>query len=206
MFKRILRAAAFKKGWFIDTYRRICRPDGYEWAGFLATRGGLAMGRDCFIMTNVTITDPAYVRLGSNVRLSGCTLFGHDGSVNMVNRAYGLKLDRVGPIVIGDNVFIGHGAIILPSITIGSNVIIGAGAVCARDVPPNSVMVGSPARRISSLDELVDRFVRENEALPWRDLIESRGGTFDADIEPELRRRRIRHFFGEQADERAGDA
>jgi hypothetical protein len=53
------------------------------------------------------------------VRLSGCTLFGHDGSVNMLEPAFGLKLDRVGKIDIRDNVVIGHGAIVLPGATIG---------------------------------------------------------------------------------------
>jgi acetyltransferase-like isoleucine patch superfamily enzyme len=47
----------------------------------------------------------------------------------MLNRAYGKKLDRVGPVIVNDNIFIGHGAIILPGVTIGSNVIVAAGSL-----------------------------------------------------------------------------
>lgn len=200
MLKKLLRAVAFRHGKLVGTYRRVCRPDGYEWASFLAARAALnAIGRDCFIMPNATITDPAYVRLGDNVRLTGCTLFGHDGSVNMINRAYGLKLDRVGKIDIGDDVFIGHGAIVLPGVTIGSRVIVGAGAVIARDVPSNSVVVGSPARRICSLDELVARFQQESDALPWIGLVRERASGFDPALEGELVSARIRHFYGPAA-------
>ncbi len=197
MLKSLLAWAAHRHGRLTGLYRRVCRPDGYQWARWLARHGGLhAMGRDCFIVPNVTITDPAFLRLGDNVRLTGCTLFGHDGSVNMINRAYGLRLDRVGKIDIGSDVFIGHGAIVLPGVTIGSRVLIGAGAVVARDVPPNSVLVGSPARRICSLDELVARFSAETRELPWVDVIERRSASFDPALEPALRAARVAHFFG----------
>jgi len=197
MLRALVAAIAHRTGRLVGLYRRLCRPDGYQWAAWLARHAGLhAIGRDCFVMANVTITDPAFVRLGDNVRLSGCTLFGHDGSVNMINRAYGLRLDRVGKIDVGSHVFIGHGAIVLPGVTIGSKSLIGAGAVVARDVPPNSVMVGSPARRICSLDELVARFAADTDALPWAEVIERRGGGFDPTLEPALRAARVAHFYG----------
>ncbi len=197
MLKTLLSWAAHRHGRLAGLYRRVCRPDGYQWARWLARHGGLhAMGHDCFIVPNVTITDPAFLRLGDNVRLTGCTLFGHDGSVNMINRAYGLRLDRVGKIDIGSDVFIGHGAIVLPGVTIGSRVLIGAGAVVARDVPSNSVLVGSPARRICSLDELAARFSSETRDLPWADTIANRDASFDPALEPALRAQRVAHFFG----------
>lgn len=52
------------------------------------------------------------------------------------------------PIVIGNHVWIGIGATILKGVTIGNGSIIGAGAVVTRDVPPNSVVAGNPARVI----------------------------------------------------------
>ena len=48
--------------------------------------------------------------------------------------------------VIGDNVRVATGAIVIGGITIGDNVIIGAGAVVVKDVPPDCVVVGNPAR------------------------------------------------------------
>ncbi len=197
-FRKVLRHIAHRHGRLVGLYRRFCQPDGAEWAAFLQARASFhAMGEHCSVQTNVVITDPGYVRMGSNVRLSGCTLFGHDGSVNMINRAYGLKLDRVGPIDLKDNVFIGHGAILLPGVTIGPNAIVAAGAVVTRDVPEDSVVAGVPARVVSSLREHVERLTRENESLPWGDLIAQRAGDYDPVLQVELDRQRVAHFFGD---------
>ena len=61
-------------------------------------------------------------------------------------RASGLELGRA--VVIGRNVWIGGGAIILPGVTVGDDAIIGAGSVVTRDVPAGSTVAGNPARRI----------------------------------------------------------
>ena len=55
------------------------------------------------------------------------------------------------PVVIGRNVWIGSGAIILPGVTIGENSVVGAGSVVTQSIPPNSVVVGVPARVIKTL-------------------------------------------------------
>jgi len=200
MVRRLLRYLAFEHGRCVWLWRRVCRPWGPEWAAWMKRRGVLyAQGERCSIHPNVTFTDPKYVRMGSNVRLSGCTLFGHDGSVNMINAAYGMHVDRVGKIDIGDDVFIGHGAIVLPGVTIGSRVLIGAGAVISRDVAPNSVMVGSPARRVSSLDDLAERYRRQSAASPWADVFARTREGFDVALEPELIARRCAHFFAQPA-------
>ena len=163
---------AFEHGFLPDLYRKICRPNGEEWAAYLRCRAVLhSMGNDCFIQTNVTFTDPKYVRIGNNVRMSGCTLFGHDGSVNMINRAFGLSLDRVGKIDIRDNVFIGHGAIILPDVTIGPNAVVAAGSVVSRDVPPNSVVAGNPAKQVGTLTQSVEKLSKRNENWPWLSIV-----------------------------------
>lgn len=53
-------------------------------------------------------------------------------------------------IVIGNDVWIGYGAIIMPGVTIGDGCVVGAGAVVTRDCEPYGVYVGSPARKIKS--------------------------------------------------------
>lgn len=57
------------------------------------------------------------------------------------------------PITIGENVWLGGGAIVLPGVTIGANTVVGAGSVVTRDLPANVVAVGSPARVVRRLDE-----------------------------------------------------
>jgi acetyltransferase-like isoleucine patch superfamily enzyme len=178
-------------------YRRLCRPDGFEWAQYLRRHRGLhRMGEDCSIQPGAQITDPRLVRMGRNVRLSACTIFGHDGSVNMLNRAFGLKLDAVGPVILGDDVFVGHGALIMPGVRIGSRVVIAAGAVVTGDVPDDSVYGGVPAKRICSIGELVERKRRVSESYPWRDLLAAREGDFDPQMEGRLEAMREAHFFG----------
>jgi maltose O-acetyltransferase len=61
------------------------------------------------------------------------------------------KLEGAQPITIGDNVWIGGGAIILPGVTIGENTVVGAGAVVTKNLPADVVAVGNPARVIRSL-------------------------------------------------------
>lgn len=195
-----LRKMAFEQGRFVGAYKRYCSPDGREWAEFLKARGALfSMGENCSIQTNVHIADPSYVRMGNNVRLSGCTLFGHDGSINMINRAYGLNLDRVGKIELLDNVYIGHQAIILPGVTIGPNAIVASGAVVSKDVPENVVYGGIPAKRICSLDEHVERLKKQTADLPWMHLIEKRNAEFDPEMQPELDRIRLETWYGARA-------
>jgi maltose O-acetyltransferase len=62
------------------------------------------------------------------------------------------KWEAARPIIIGDNVWLGSGAIVLPGVTIGEHTVVGAGAVVTRDLPANVVAVGNPARVVRHLD------------------------------------------------------
>ncbi|MGW3788053.1 sugar O-acetyltransferase [Micromonospora chokoriensis] len=62
------------------------------------------------------------------------------------------KWEAAKPITIEDNVWLGGGAIVLAGATIGANTVVGAGAVVTRDLPPNVVAVGNPARPVRELD------------------------------------------------------
>lgn len=57
---------------------------------------------------------------------------------------------QTAPVVIGNSVWIGGGAIIMPGITIGDNVVIGAGSVVTKDIPSNVIAYGNPCRVIRS--------------------------------------------------------
>ena len=61
------------------------------------------------------------------------------------------KLEAAEPITIEDNVWLGGGVIVCPGVTIGRNTVIGAGSVVTKDVPPNVVAVGNPARVIREI-------------------------------------------------------
>jgi acetyltransferase-like isoleucine patch superfamily enzyme len=182
-------------------YRRICKPDGREHAEYLRRHGGFhAIGEHCSISTSANITDPAYVKIGNNVRISACSIFGHDGSVNMLNRAFGLKLDNVGRVVIRDNVYLAEACIIQPNVTIGPNAIVSAGSVVNRDVAEGMIVAGVPARPVGTTAMLVEILQARNERYPWRSLTELRSGEFDPALEPELMRMRVAHFFPADGD------
>jgi acetyltransferase-like isoleucine patch superfamily enzyme len=193
-----LRKLALEQGRFVDLCVRYGGALSPEDNARLWLRRGLhSIGRDVGIVSGTTILDPAYVRIGNNVLLANCTLIGHDGSIEVLNRAYDAKLDRVGKIDIRDNVFIGHQALIMPGVVIGPNAIVAAGAVVTRDVPEDSVVGGVPAKKIGSMRETFERLRDATEKLPWAALIAAREGAFDPNIEPELQRLRVKHFFGE---------
>ena len=55
---------------------------------------------------------------------------------------------QTAPVIMGNNVWIGGGAIILPGVTIGDNVVIGAGSIVTKDIPDNVIAAGNPCRVI----------------------------------------------------------
>lgn len=196
MLSGLIRKFAIKTGRGRSFFRRICT--GQEYAEFLRRHGGFhAIGADCYISPSANIPDPAYVKIGNNVRINDCAIFGHDGAVNMVNKAFGLRLDSVGKIDIRDNVFLGYQCIILPGVVIGPNAIVAAGAVVNRDVPEGVVVAGAPAKQVSTLAAYIENLKSKNAGYPWRDLIEQRDTEFDPIIEDALVAQRVEHFFRE---------
>jgi serine acetyltransferase len=75
---------------------------------------------------------------------------------------------RIAPVSIGENCFIGFGAVIMPGVKIGDNVVVGAGSIVTKDVPSDSVVVGVPAKVVSSLSEyLAKRAKRKMFTAPY---------------------------------------
>ena len=114
---------------------------------------------------DVTIGD--YTRIGIHCTVIGPVCIGHH-----VNLAQGItvtalnhnfadtnrRIDEQGistkPVVIGDDVWIGANAVILPGVTIGRHVVVAAGAVVTKDVPDYCVVAGIPAKVVKKLEEV----------------------------------------------------
>jgi acetyltransferase-like isoleucine patch superfamily enzyme len=196
--QRLVRYLALRNPRLDRLYGAFANPRGSEYAEFLKERGDFySIGENCWIDRHATIEDRPYIRIGNNVRIATCMILGHDGSVNMINRAYGLCLDNVGKVDIRDNVYIGYGAIVLPGVTIGPNAIVCAGSLVRANVREGDVVAGVPAKPKSRLEVSVEILKARNEQLPWKHLIEQRHSDFDPDLEPELVRMRVRHFYGD---------
>lgn len=74
---------------------------------------------------------------------------------------------RARPVTIGNDVWIGHGAVVLPGVTIGDGAVVGANAVVTKDVAPYSVVAGAPARVLRP--RFSDEIARRLAALRWWD-------------------------------------
>ena len=202
--RRFFRWLAVRNPRYDGLYRRFGRPSGREWAELRKERGDFySMGEFCSINPHCTLEGGPLIKFGNNVRLAECYVCAHDGSVNMINRAYGLTLDNVGKIEFRDNVFVGFGAIILPGVTIGPNAIVSVGSVVRSDVAEGDVVSGVPAKRVGRLDMTVAMLKAKNEKFPWKHLIEKRASEYDAAMEPELQRLRTIFFHGAEKPPRA---
>lgn len=92
------------------------------------------------------------ISIGDNVTITNATILAHDASTKKF-----IGYTKVGRVDIGNNVFIGFGAIILPNTKIGNNVIVGAGSVIAKDVPDNSVVIGNPCRIVCTFEDYIEK-------------------------------------------------
>ncbi|MBE1530796.1 maltose O-acetyltransferase [Actinomadura algeriensis] len=110
----------------------------------------ITVGSGTFANFGLTALDVAPITIGDDVQIGpNVQLLTPTHPLDPAQRR--AKLEAAAPIVIEDNVWIGGGAIVLAGVTIGANSVIGAGAVVTRDVPPDVVAVGSPARVIRGL-------------------------------------------------------
>jgi len=113
----------------------------------------LHLGDNVYMNLNCVILDCAKVTIGNN------TMFGPD--VKIFTAAHPIDaqkrisdgFDIAKEIVIGNNVWIGGGAIVNPGVTIGDNAVIGSGSVVTKNIPSNCVAVGNPCKVIKILEE-----------------------------------------------------
>ncbi|WPC16106.1 acyltransferase [Riemerella anatipestifer] len=110
-------------------------------------------------------TEPWLITIGDNVHITGnCQFVNHDGGV-LVLRHLMPDLELTSPIIIGSNVYIGYGSIILPGVEIGDNVVIGAGSVVNKSIPSNSVAVGVPCRVIKDINSYKEKAIKNSLGL-----------------------------------------
>jgi len=115
-------------------------------------------GKRVVVNFNCSFVDDGDIFIGDDTMIGpNCTLATAIHPVSPRLRKY--KIQRNKPIHIGRNVWLGGGAIILPGVTVGDNSIVGAGSVVTKDVEPNTIVVGNPARvlrKITADDDLYE--------------------------------------------------
>ncbi len=157
---------------------------------YLRTQG-VKIGDNCQILNRPLNygSEPWLVEIGNKVTITnGVFLITHDASSRLFrdtlpeSSSFG---NRYGSIRIFDNCFIGVNTIILPGVTIGPNSIVGAGSVVNKDVAPNTVVAGVPAKMICSLNDYIEKY--KVKSIPIK-----------AKNRDELRKELTRLFWGEE--------
>jgi maltose O-acetyltransferase len=111
----------------------------------------IRIGPRSFVNFNAVFLDVAPITIGADVQIGP--------NVQLLTPTHPVepgprrdKWEAAKPITIGDNVWLGVGAIVLAGVTVGENTVVGAGAVVTKDLPPNVVALGNPARVVRQLD------------------------------------------------------
>lgn len=108
----------------------------------------ITVGKNVFINAGCHFQDQGGIVIGDG------SLIGHQVTLTTLNHGIAPQERHSlypAPVVIGQNVWIGAGTTVLPGVTIGDYAVVGAGAVVTKDVPPNTVVVGSPARVVKEI-------------------------------------------------------
>lgn len=121
----------------------------------------LIIGRFCMIASGTTFIMNGGNHLTQAVSAYPFAIFGADWADAMDGRAYPYR----GDTVIGNDVWIGHEATIMPGVTIGDGAIIGTKAVVTRDVPPYAIVAGNPAQVVKMRFEAAQ--IEQLLALQW---------------------------------------
>jgi len=110
----------------------------------------IRIGARTFVNFNLVALDVASITIGEDVQIGP--------NVQLLTPTHPTepeprraKVEAAKPIAVGNNVWLGGGAIVCPGVSIGENTVVGAGAVVTRSLPPNVVAVGNPAKVIRSL-------------------------------------------------------
>lgn len=107
-------------------------------------------GENVYFNFDCVALDVCEVKIGNNCMFGPAVqIYTPLHPMNAVERASGLEYGK--PIVIGNDVWVGGNATILPGVTIGDRCVIGAGSVVTKDIPPDSFAAGNPAKVIKSL-------------------------------------------------------
>lgn len=113
------------------------------------------LGDNCEINMNCVFLDDNRIEIGKNALIAPCVqIYTAFHPLNAAERfgpvgadgSFAFCRTRTAPVTIGDNVWIGGGAVIMPGVTIGDNVVIGAGSVVTKDIPSDTVAFGNPCR------------------------------------------------------------
>lgn len=148
-----------------------CGEGNYIELPFRANWGGhhTHWGSYIYANFNLTLVDDGDIYIGDHVLFGpNVTIATANHPINPTLRMKGLQYNK--DVRIGENTWIGAGAVIVPGVTVGKNCVIGAGSVVTRDIPDGVVAVGNPCRVLREVGEHDREYFYRDERIDWENL------------------------------------
>lgn len=123
---------------------------------------GIRIGNYCLLCPGVRMNAATEITIGDNCMIANGAYLTDSDWHGIYDRS--LPVGQSAPVRLEENVWIGDSAIICKGVTIGKNSIIGAGSVVTKDIPPNTIAVGNPAKVVKELDT-TEKMVTRGEWL-----------------------------------------
>lgn len=129
-----------------------------KWLVNAFRKEGMEIGKETHIFSNISLSEPYLIKIGNNCTISTDVSFiTHDASIGLYIGRDNYS-DICGRIEIGDNCFIGSGAIILYGVTLPDNTLVAAGSVVTKSInEPGCIIAGNPAKIISKIEIYLEK-------------------------------------------------
>lgn len=122
-----------------------------------AKKIGVNIGDDCFVPDKgCWSSEPYLITVGNHCQItSGVRIFTHGGG--QIARKFIPDFDVFGRVTIGNWVYIGNNALIMPGVTIEDNVLVASGSVVTKSIPSGLVVAGNPAKIVCTVENYIER-------------------------------------------------
>ena len=170
-FNQLKPSESDKKVAYLKEVFAECGEYSFIESPFYATWGGhhVHLGKRVYANYNLTLVDDGHIYIGDRVLIApNVTIATANHTLEPELRRYEMAYIR--DVHIGENTWIGTGAIILPGVNIGKNCVIGAGSVVTRDIPDNSLAVGNPCNVIREIGDYDKEHYFRGEKIDWKNL------------------------------------
>lgn len=145
--------------------------DCYIEPPFHANWGGkhVHFGDGVYANFGLTCVDDTHIYVGSHTLFGPNVILATAGHPMMQElRKHGIQYNM--PIHIGENCWLGAGVIVVPGVTIGDNVVIGASSVVTKDIPSNSVAMGTPCRVVRQINDHDKEYYFKDKKIDWSEM------------------------------------
>ena len=145
--------------------------DCYIEPPFHANWGGkhVHFGDGVYANFGLTCVDDTHIYVGSHTLFGPNVVLATAGNPMMPElRKHGIQYNM--PIHIGENCWLGAGVIVVPGVTIGDNVVIGASSVVTKDIPSNSVAMGTPCRVVRQINDHDKEYYFKDKKIDWSEM------------------------------------